>query len=171
MTTVVSDTSPLNYLVLIEAIDVLPKLFDVVLIPPAVYAELQHTRTPQIVLRWAAALPSWAKVQAPSRVDAEIGIGPGESEAISLAMELSIPAILIDERQGRMIAEKRGILPLGTINILYTAGLRDLIDFENAIEKLRRTSFRVGPKLVNDLVDRFRLRAPPPRPAPPPDPI
>jgi predicted nucleic acid-binding protein len=34
MTTVISDTSPINYLVLIGAIDVLPKLFQEVLIPP-----------------------------------------------------------------------------------------------------------------------------------------
>ncbi len=42
---VVSDTSPLNYLVLIGAIDVLPKLFGEVYAPPAVIQEFQHPRT------------------------------------------------------------------------------------------------------------------------------
>jgi hypothetical protein len=37
---VVSDTSPLNYLVLIEAERFLPDLFGRVVIPPAVLAEL-----------------------------------------------------------------------------------------------------------------------------------
>ncbi len=32
----VSNTSPLNYLILVEAIDALPKLFDEVISPPAV---------------------------------------------------------------------------------------------------------------------------------------
>lgn len=39
--TVVSDTSPINYLVLIELQDLLPKLFDRILIPEAVRGELQ----------------------------------------------------------------------------------------------------------------------------------
>jgi predicted nucleic acid-binding protein len=37
---VVADTSPINYLVLIEAIDILPKMFREVGIPRAVYDEL-----------------------------------------------------------------------------------------------------------------------------------
>jgi predicted nucleic acid-binding protein len=36
---VVSDTSPLNYLVLISAIDVLPKLLEQVYVPPSVVVE------------------------------------------------------------------------------------------------------------------------------------
>lgn len=43
---VVSDTSPLNYLVLIGADDVLPALFGQVLAPPAVLDEMQHAKAP-----------------------------------------------------------------------------------------------------------------------------
>jgi len=43
---VVSDTSPLNYLVLINEIDLLPKLFGNVIIPEAVLAELSQRGTP-----------------------------------------------------------------------------------------------------------------------------
>ena len=57
MTVVVADTSPLNYLVLIGEVDVLAKLFDSVLIPPAVYAELQSPRTPSQVVRWGGFTP------------------------------------------------------------------------------------------------------------------
>ena len=42
MSAVVSDTSPINYLIRIGEIDLLPKLFGEVLIPPAVLQELQH---------------------------------------------------------------------------------------------------------------------------------
>ena len=38
---VVSDTSPLNYLVLIEEVEVLPAIFGRVVVPPAVVEELQ----------------------------------------------------------------------------------------------------------------------------------
>ena len=43
---VVSDTSPLNYLVLVDADRFLPDLFGQVAAPPAVLAEMQHARTP-----------------------------------------------------------------------------------------------------------------------------
>ena len=58
MRAAVADTSPLNYLVLIGAIDVLPRLFEAVIVPDAVKAELLHARAPAAVRRWAAAPPS-----------------------------------------------------------------------------------------------------------------
>ena len=60
---VVSDTSPLNYLVLIGCIELLPQLFDQVFIPQAVLDELNHERTPEAVRQWVAALPEWAVVR------------------------------------------------------------------------------------------------------------
>jgi predicted nucleic acid-binding protein len=45
---VVSDTSPLNYLVLIGADQVLPSLFGQVLTPPEVLAEMQHAKAPKL---------------------------------------------------------------------------------------------------------------------------
>jgi len=158
LTTVVSDTSPINYLVLIETIDVLPKLFDEVIIPPAVAAELQHPRTPQTVRDWIANLPPWARIQSPSRVDATMDLGKGETEAISLAVELGIHAVLIDEKRGRLAARERGLVPVGTLNILNAADLRGLIDFAQAIAKLRQTTFRADSKLLNTLIQDARTR-------------
>ncbi len=43
---IVSDTSPLNYLVLIGCVDVLERLFGRVIIPEAVLNELRHEKTP-----------------------------------------------------------------------------------------------------------------------------
>lgn len=158
MTTIVSDTSPINYLVLIDAIEVLPKLFQEVLIPPAVHSELQRSRTPPEVYRWAASLPSWARIQGPSHIDRGITLGAGETEAISLAMELKISAILIDDRDGRLAAEQRGILPVGTLNILYSAHLREFLDFELAVARPRQTNFHIEPAIIDTLIERVRSR-------------
>lgn len=157
MITVVSDTSPINYLILIDAIEVLPQLFEEVLIPPAVLEELQHARTPLAVRRWIEALPAWARVQAPLRAVPGIGLDPGETEAISLAVELNISAILIDERKGRFAAEERGLVPVGTLNILFTAHGRGLLDFPASVEKLRQTSFHLNPALIQVLQDRLGM--------------
>jgi predicted nucleic acid-binding protein len=42
---VVADTSPLNYLILIDEIELLPDLFEKVLLPSAVLQELKHSHT------------------------------------------------------------------------------------------------------------------------------
>ena len=46
MIVVVADTSPLNYLLLIEQARLLPILFEKVFLPKAAFVELQHSRTP-----------------------------------------------------------------------------------------------------------------------------
>jgi predicted nucleic acid-binding protein len=43
---IVADTSPVNYLVLIDKIGILPLLYTRVLIPPAVFDELTHPAAP-----------------------------------------------------------------------------------------------------------------------------
>jgi len=54
---VVSDTSPLNYLILTDYQDVLPALFGQIIIPQAVLNELQHAKTPDKIKSWIAANP------------------------------------------------------------------------------------------------------------------
>ncbi|MBR8833400.1 MAG: hypothetical protein DSM106950_04985 [Stigonema ocellatum SAG 48.90 = DSM 106950] len=46
---VVSDTSPLCYLVLIDLIDLLPELYGKVMIPQAVFNELSVPQAPEAV--------------------------------------------------------------------------------------------------------------------------
>ena len=59
---VVSNTTPLNYLILIGSVDILHTLFDQVCVPPAVMTELQHSHTPGAVRAWVQASPSWLLV-------------------------------------------------------------------------------------------------------------
>ena len=59
---VVSDTSPLNYLILIGEVDILAVLYERVLIPETVFRELQHPRTPSSVREWIEQAPAWLEV-------------------------------------------------------------------------------------------------------------
>jgi predicted nucleic acid-binding protein len=156
--TIVSDASPINYLILIGEVEILANLFEEVLIPPAVHLELQNSRTPPTVYAWAASLPSWARVLPASRIAPGIDLGAGETEAISLAIELGIFAILMDERKGRLAAEQRGLVPLGTLNVLESADIQGLLDFEEAVAKLRKTNFHVDPMLVDARTLQVRSR-------------
>lgn len=55
MNLVVSDASPIRYLVAIDAVHILPELFSKVIIPEHVIAtELQGRRIPSKVQKWAS---------------------------------------------------------------------------------------------------------------------
>ena len=60
---VVADTTPLNYLVLIGAIDVLPALYGTVVIPAAVFRELQAAKALPGVTVWIKSEPAWLTVK------------------------------------------------------------------------------------------------------------
>jgi len=91
MRLVVADTGPLNYLVLIDAIELLPKLFEKVFIPEAVRDELLDQDAPAVVRAWAAQPPGWLDVRVvSSAVDdpAWHALDIGEREALALARTL-----------------------------------------------------------------------------------
>jgi len=46
---VVADASPINYLVLIGQIEILPRLYTRIVIPSAVLGELKHPVAPELV--------------------------------------------------------------------------------------------------------------------------
>ena len=143
---VVSDTSPLRYLILIEQADVLPKLFDRVLAPPAVMHELSRPQTPGLVLLWAASPPPWLEIATPARVLEAPGLGPGEREAISLALELRADSVLIDDRDAVKEAKRQGLAVLGTLVVLDEAASRNILtDLPETVERLvGGTNFRMN---------------------------
>jgi predicted nucleic acid-binding protein len=155
---IVSNTTPLNYLIIIGEAGILHQLFGQVVIPQAVIAELQRPETPDIVRRWISQHPSWLEVRAPSAVDTTLRLGAGEREAISLAQELKADQILLDDKQARKAALERGLAVTGTLSVLEAAGQRDLINLPAALERLRQTDFRAPTQLVEDILRRHAER-------------
>jgi hypothetical protein len=58
---VIADTSPINYLLLIGHIDILPALFEKVILPAAVWEELKHPKAPAAVRNWVGNPPLWVE--------------------------------------------------------------------------------------------------------------
>ncbi len=160
MSVVVSDTSPLHYLVLCGAEGLLPDLFRHIIITPTVFRELQQANTPPSMRQWAASLPDWVSVQSPKALNLTLNIDPGETEAISLAQEIHAAAILIDDRAGRRAAIQCGLAVVGTIGLLELAAARDLIDLPAVIAKLRLTNVRLDPELMRAALLRDQNRRP-----------
>jgi predicted nucleic acid-binding protein len=145
---VVSDTSPLNYLVLCRAVDVLPRLYGVVYVPGAVISELRHPGAPQPVKSWLDSAPGWLVIRDPAIRQAPFQLDLGETSAILLAEELHADRILIDERPGYNVAKSRGLNAVGTLAVLAEAGHAGLLDLPRTLDFLEsQTSFRMTPQL------------------------
>jgi predicted nucleic acid-binding protein len=160
---VVTDASPLNYLVLINAEHVLPKLFGEVLVPAAVIEELTHVRTPTKVREWVSAPPTWLRVITTAGGLPDEKLGPGESAAIALAIDMAADALLIDERDGTEVARRLGIKTVGTLATLAMAAERGAVNLDEAFTALRSTSFRATPPLLDALLALDRQRGERPR--------
>ena len=152
---VVADTSPLRYLILIEHVHVLPALYGRVVVPPAVIAELNQERTPDLVKVWLSNMPEWLRVQAPMQAltAPRVVLGWGERQAIALAAELSADALLMDDRDGRQEAERLGVLVLGTLRVLVDASEHSLAHLSTAFDRLRGTNFRASEQLLKRLLE------------------
>jgi predicted nucleic acid-binding protein len=151
---IVADTSPINYLVLIDEIGLLRQLFGTVIIPGAVLAELCADGSPEAVKQWAASPPAWAEVRSPLVIDPTISLGQGETEAISLAEELDADLVLIDDRKARLTAIAHHLKVAGTINILESGARRNLTSLTVAFENLKKTNFRISQSLLDEIIRR-----------------
>lgn len=156
MRVVVSDTSPIRYLVLIDEAELLEKLYGRILIPEAVHAELQQSHTPEVVRAWVHAAPLWFEVIAASKLPTanliSPSLDPGERQAIALALDLKADLLLMDERAGVDEARRLGLTATGTLGILLRGAERGIVNLASALEKLQQTNFRVRPEIIQQLL-------------------
>lgn len=155
---VVADSGPLRYLLVIGHIEVLPPLFDRILIPAAVRQELTHRRAPALVRDWMENPPSWLEVHPPvESVDPATGfLDIGEQQAILLALQVAAQYILMDDEEGRLVATRQHFTVVGTVGILQRAANRGLLDFASAFSKLTATNFRMSPAFRRAIRDQIR---------------
>ncbi len=149
MILVVADTSPLNYLVQIYCQELLPALYERIMVPGAVIEELTHSKTPSVVREWLRSGPQWLevrKIRGPQS-PALSGLDAGEAEAIQLAEEEHADLVLIDERKGVRIAQRQGLEVTGTLGVLLQAARRELVNLDSALLQLQSTDFRYTPEL------------------------
>lgn len=162
---VVSDTSPLNYLCLIDHTHLLPALFGEVAIPPAVAGKLSDLRAPHAARELIAKSPPWLLFRAPSvsvvdRVPLEAPkLGGGELEVIGLATEMHADLLLADERRATREARSRYHLRVTAIlGVLVLASVRELVDLPAVIRLLEATSYRMPKSTVAQVLRDDALR-------------
>jgi predicted nucleic acid-binding protein len=147
---VVSDTSPLNYLLQICLVDVLPRLYGQIYIPHEVHEELLASGASAKLQQWAMHPPAWLQVQsALLDILALEGLDSGERAAINLAVEIHAGQMLVDDGQARRILlQKFNLSVKGTLGVLLEGHLAGYLNAYEAFGLLRRnTNFYCTPQV------------------------
>lgn len=148
---VVSNTSPLLYLHQVGHLDLLRKLYGRVSLPPAVEEELRMgaergVAVPDVQgLKWIDVHPLRDTTLLPVVTD----LGPGEAEAIALALSSPGSLLILDDKLGRRIARLNGVAITGTLGVLVKARREGLLSsIAPLIEALRRTTMHLTQELI-----------------------
>jgi len=159
-TCIVADAGPLIGLARIGRLDLLRSLFTSSILPPAVYTEcVSASGKPGAAAIARAVEDRWLAVRAPSKPtprDLPTGIGPGEREAIALALELACP-VLMDDKLARTAAQASGLSVIGTGGLLLAAKSRSLVTSVSSIlEQLQGTGYHLSEELIAKILELAR---------------
>jgi len=141
---IVSDTSAITSLLQIGRLEILPTLYQDVIIPQEVGDELR---------RFHAALPPFIRVlnvtDRTRLAKLETELDRGEAAAISLMLEGKGDLLLMDERRGRKVAIREGLAVVGVIGVLLEARQRGIIaSLAGVIQELeQKAGFRISSRL------------------------
>ncbi len=116
---VISDTSILSNFIQIGCLPLLEDIFKTVIIPQAVYDELLALKKLPIQ-HIIQSNQHWINVKSVKVIN-NWNLDKGETEAITLALNLKAQYLLIDELQGRNVAKTLGLNVTGTLGILLKA--------------------------------------------------
>ncbi len=129
MPDVISNTTPLRYLHQIGRLDLLPQLYQRVIVPPAVVDELRQGELKGIDVPSLDAL-AWATVEAVAGVDLQrvpASLDAGERQALALALGRTAPLLILDDAAARLHAKTLGVRFTGTLGVLVKAKQAGLI--------------------------------------------
>ncbi len=162
MRVVVADATPLHYLILIGAIQVLPSIFEKIHVPIEVRDELTCEATPPDVRTWMQQPPQWLEIVATPLIAPEDSslqaLDSGERAAIVLAESVGADLLLIDDRAGAQLAQSRGLAVTGTLGVMDMASRAELLDLRDAFLRLQKTNFRYPPSLLELLLQEEEKR-------------
>lgn len=157
---IVSDTSPVSNLILIERLDILHKLFDEIIIPPAVDAEIRALEQfGKDLSEYETA--EWIKISAPANLQKvktlQTNLDEGESQAIALALEINCDLLLMDERIGTNIARQEGLQTVGLVGVLIKAKEEKIIETVGAIlvDLKDKAGFWLTAKLEQKILEKL----------------
>jgi len=145
---VIADASTLISLGWVDQLQILPALFGRIVVSPAVANE---------ATRRGSALPTWVDVRSLSRpLDHRVvaaRLGAGESEVLSLGLELKDAWVILDDREARSLARELGLRILGTAAVLVEAKRAGLLaEVRPTLDALLARGFRLDRKVYDRIL-------------------
>jgi predicted nucleic acid-binding protein len=141
MNRVISNATLLFYLAKADRLDLFHSIFEEILIPEAVYAEVvskgkQLGQTDAFLVEKAIE-EGWISVRRVQESHpVSIPLHPGEVEVISLALEVGVDLLIMDDARARAAAEIAGLRPRGTLCLLLEAVRKNLLGFDGFLATL-----------------------------------
>ncbi|MFL6259120.1 MAG: DUF3368 domain-containing protein [Thermoanaerobaculia bacterium] len=152
---VISNTSPLLYLHQVSHLELLPRLYGQIQIPSAVREELRAGAELGVAVPDIGTL-DWLRVELlrdTSLLPVVIDLGPGEAEAIALAIAHPGSLLILDDTLGRRIARLNRLTYTGTLGILVKAKNQGLLpSVSPVIEALRSTTMYLTDSLIETVL-------------------
>lgn len=127
---VVCNTSPLLVLANIQRLGLLTQLYARLVIPGAVCDEIgakADDAAAQMQALVATPLVTVQRATPQTLAGLPVDLGPGEREAIALALETAADLVVLDDQAGRRLARARGLQVTGTVGVLIEARSRGLL--------------------------------------------
>ena len=145
MKVAVSNSGPLIHLALVGLLDLVFKLYDVILIPQSVYDEIvvkgkEEGHSDAIILEQAIINEKIKveKIKKGNRNITSSKLHQGEINAILLALQSKVEIILLDDEEARIFARKLKINVKGTLGILIEFLNNSFLELEEAIQYLKK---------------------------------
>lgn len=156
---VVSNTSPLLNLAIINQLSLMPQQFNQIIIPTAVLSELRIAENlPGSQQLRDAITAGWLTIQSvENQAFVQLlrrELDEGEAQAIALAIQLNADLLLLDERDGRRVARTLGLNLTGILGIILK-GWREgqVLSVRELLNQLRQNAnFRIAPHLEQQIL-------------------
>jgi predicted nucleic acid-binding protein len=127
---IVCNTSPLILLAKIQRLDLLIQLYHELIIPKAVLNEISARSSEEANQILTLLKDGKLNLREASKAAVEglpEDLGPGEREAIGLAIETGADLVILDDQLGRRVSRSKGMPITGTVGVLIEARERGLI--------------------------------------------
>lgn len=155
--TIIADSSPLIILLKSGLENILPKLFDEIIVPDAVWQEIlsnDHNDIAQQKLPFLL----WLKKTSAKELKQEIEIynlGKGETEALSLALEISDAAVILDDFAARKCAKNLSIPFIGSGGLLILAKQKNLISsVSEELKKIQEAGLWISDSVIKIIKEK-----------------
>ncbi len=158
MLKVVSNTTPIISLLKIGKLDILRKVYGKIIVPKAVYNEINAGKNKSYFIDLSSL--EWIEIKEienKKSLHFFLDLDAGEAEVIVLASELDADLVIIDETLGRKFAKNNELKVTGTIGVLLKAKELGIVDdITSLIDLLIDNGIWISAKLRQTIINKAK---------------